>query len=108
MEAILDSLIDPILFVDTGHKICYMNKAAISHFEEGENLLGRSLLDCHNDQSIQLIIETLEILKGGEVERLITDGDEQRIYMRAVRGEDGALIGYYERYEPVGKSDGSV
>ncbi len=53
--------------------------------------MGCSLLDFHNDRSIQLIVETLKILKGGEGERLITDGDERRIYLRAVRGEDGRL-----------------
>jgi hypothetical protein len=28
-----------------------------------------------------------------------TDNEKHRIYMRAVRGADGQVLGYYERYE---------
>lgn len=33
-------------------------------------------------------------------ERLTTDNEKHRIYMRAVRDADGQVLGYYERYEP--------
>jgi len=103
MAAILDSLKDPLLFADTEHITRYMNKAAIAYYSEGESLLGRSLLDCHNEQSQQQIIEILAAMQAGEEERLITDNEEHRIYMRAVRGADGQALGYYERYEPPAK-----
>ncbi len=35
-----------------------------------------------------------------EDERLITDDEKHRIFMRAVRNDDGDVLGYYERYEP--------
>lgn len=100
MAAILDSLRDPILFADTDHVTRYMNKAAIAHYEEGERLIGRSLLDCHNEQSQAMMIEILAAMHEGEDERLITDNEKYRIYMRAVRNSDGCVLGYYERYEP--------
>lgn len=100
MAALLDSLRDPLLFADTDHVIRYMNKSAIEHYDEGESLIGRSVLDCHNEQSQETIIEVLEAMRAGEEERLITDNEEHRIYMRAVRDADGQLLGYYERYEP--------
>jgi PAS domain-containing protein len=100
MAAILDSLKDPMLFADTEYIIRYMNKAAVVYYSEGESLLGRSLLDCHNEQSQQQIIEILAAMQAGEEERLITDNEDHRIYMRAVRGTDGRVLGYYERYEP--------
>lgn len=103
MAAILDSLKDPLLFTDTEHVIRYMNKAAIAYYSEGESLLGRSLLDCHNEQSQQQIIEILAAMQAGEEERLITDNEKHRIYMRVVRGADGRVLGYYERYEPPAK-----
>lgn len=103
MAAILDSLKDPLLFADTEHIIRYMNKAAIVYYSEGESLLGRSLLDCHNEQSQRQIIEILDAMQSGEEERLITDNEKHRIYMRAVRGPDGQVLGYYERYEPPAK-----
>jgi len=100
MAAILDSLKDPLLFADTEHITRYMNKAAIAYYSEGESLIGRSLLDCHNEQSQQQIVEILAAMEAGEEERLITDNEEHRIYMRAVRGAGGQVLGYYERYEP--------
>ena len=100
MAAILDSLKDPVLFADTEHVTRYMNRAAIAYYSEGESLLGRSLLDCHNEQSQQQMIEILAAMQAGEEERLITDDEEHRIYMRVGRGKDGQVLGYYERYEP--------
>lgn len=103
MAAILDSLKEPLLFADIEHIIRYMNKTAVAYYSEGESLLGRSLLDCHNEQSQRQIIEILAAMQSGEEERLITDNEEHRIYMRAVRGADGQVLGYYERYEPPAK-----
>jgi PAS domain-containing protein len=100
MAAILDSLKDPILFADVEHVTRYMNKAAIAYYDEGETLIGRSLLDCHNERSQQMMIEILAEMHQGLEERLITDNDEHRIYMRVVRDAGGKVLGYYERYEP--------
>lgn len=103
MAVLLDSLKDPLVFVDTDHIIRYMNKAAIADFEEGAALIGRSVLDCHNENSQRQIIEILALMRAGEDERLITDNEKQRIFMRAVRDPNGTLLGYYERYEPPAK-----
>ncbi len=97
--AILDSLLDEVVFVDTGHTIRYMNQAAIEHYDEGAALIGTSIFDCHNDQSNVVIREVFEEMLAGATERKITDNDKMRIYMRAVRDGDGTLLGYYERYE---------
>lgn len=107
LAAILDSLKDPVLVADTEHVTRYMNKAAVAHYEEGESLIGRSLLDCHNEQSQRMMIEILAEMHHGLDERLITDDEENRIYMRVVRDPDGRVLGYYERYEPPkAKGDG--
>ncbi len=108
LAAILDSLKDPILVADTEHVTRYMNKAAVAHYEEGEALVGRSLLDCHNESSQQMMIEILAEMHEGLDERLITDDDEHRIYMRVVRDAAGEVLGYYERYEPPRSKDGGV
>jgi len=100
MVAILDSLKDPILFADTEHITRYMNKAAVAYYDDGEDLIGRSLLDCHSEQSQQMMVEILAAMQAGEDERLITDNEKRRIYMRVVRDPDGRVLGYYERYEP--------
>ena len=100
LRDLLDSFKNPVLFVDTGHVIRYMNRAAVAHYDEGEALIGRSVLVCHNEASRKTIHEVLEALQAGETERLITDDEKHRIYMRAVRDGQGRLLGYYERYEP--------
>lgn len=97
----LNSLKNPFLFADTNHIIRYMNKAAIAHYSEGEKLLGTNVLDCHNEVSQQIIHEVFaEMQDHGLAEKLITDNEKYRIYMRAVRDGKGNLLGYYERYEP--------
>ena len=101
LSLLLDSLKDPFVFTDTDHVIRYMNKAAKAHYKQGEALIGTSLLDCHNPESCRVILEIFEEFKNNRLdEKLITDNTKYRIYMRAVRGGNGELIGYYERYEP--------
>ncbi len=102
LATLLDSLKDEFLFADTDHTIRYMNKAAVAHYKDGAALLGRSLLACHNADSQRQIIEILAAFQAGEEERLITDDEKHRIFMRAVRDPAGRLLGYYERYEPPG------
>ena len=105
---LLDSMPDPVVFVDTGHVIRYMNRAAVAHHQEGTALIGRSVLDCHNERSRQTIVAiTAEMLADGLQERLITDTRERRIFMRAVRDDRGALLGYFERYEPPRQAAGT-
>jgi transcriptional regulator with PAS, ATPase and Fis domain len=100
MGHILDSLKNPVAFTDMDHKIVYLNKVATARYEQGEKLLGTSIFDCHNEKSNKIIVEVFEEMKKGLDERMIIDDEEYRVYMRAVRDGDGALIGYYERYEP--------
>ena len=80
---LLDSFKNPVMFVDTGHVIRYMNRTAINHYKEGASLLGQSVLDCHNEKSRQMIHEVFAAMQAGETERLITDDKKHRIYMRA-------------------------
>jgi hypothetical protein len=99
--ALLDSLKDSLLFADTNHVIRYMNQAAIAHYKEGAALLGRSVLDCHQkEESRQRIRDAGAALQQGADEQLVSDGQKQRTFMRAVRDENGRLLGYYERKEP--------
>jgi DUF438 domain-containing protein len=96
----LDSLKDAFCFCDTDHVIRYMNAAAQDRFAGRPAEIGRSIFDCHNDESNALIVEVLERFRDGETEVLVTDDEIKRAYMRAVRDAGGNVIGYYERYEP--------
>ncbi len=98
--SLLDSIKDPILVADTNHIVQYMNKAAIAHYSEDEKLLKTDLLKCHNEESQKMMIEILTEMQDGLEEKLITDNEKYRIFMRAVRDDNDNLIGYFERYEP--------
>jgi PAS domain S-box-containing protein len=100
---ILDSYQYPILFVDSGHIIRYMNKMAEYHYysERGySNLLGKSIFECHNSHSEEKIREAIEKLKnhGNEI-FLGVSAKNQRIYINPVRNENGEFMGYFERFE---------
>jgi transcriptional regulator with PAS, ATPase and Fis domain len=99
-QSLLNSITDSILVADTNHIVQYMNKAAIAHHTKGEKLLGSDLLECHNEESQKMMVEILAEMQSGLEEKLITDNEKYRIFMRAVRDDSGKLIGYYERYEP--------
>lgn len=98
-ENILDCFKNEIVFADTNHIIRYMNKVAINRYPEGSALIGTSLLDCHNEKSVEMILDIFEKMKNGLDEELITDNEKYRVYMRAVRNNKEELIGYYERFE---------
>ena len=102
LAAILDSLNEPIIFADTGHMTLYMNKAAIAYYEGGADLIGRSMLACHNPASQQMIIEILAAFQAGENQRMYGENEKKRKYMRAVRDPEGHLLGYYEWFEKKG------
>jgi len=99
LAALLDSLTVPVLFADTEHIICFLNKAAADQYEKGFDLVGMSLLDCHNAESREIMQDILTEMRQGLSEKLITDNEKHRIYMRAVRDKEGKLLGYFERYE---------
>ena len=93
----------PVVFADLSHTIRYMNRRAQFEYEGirgHRNLLGSSLLDCHNEESCKRIRETVARFEnhGGE-EFLMVTSRNHRVYITPVRDEDGALVGYFERYE---------
>jgi DUF438 domain-containing protein len=99
LDHLLDSLKDAFVFCDLDHVIRYMNKAAFTRYAGRPAAVGRSIFDCHNDHSNDMILAIVERFRSGEDEVFLTDRKGERIFMRAVRDEAGALVGYYERYE---------
>jgi len=101
--AILDTINHPIVFVDTDHVIRYLNKPAMKRYYEVRgysDLIGKSLFDCHNEDSRKHIIALYERLQAGENEIFLKIGKfNENITVIAVRETDGTLVGYYERFE---------
>ena len=98
LSLLLDSWSKPVVFVDTAHHIQYMNAPARRHYSKWGNVIGESIFDCHNSASRQIIEAAYQELVNGRSEVLIVDSHKHRVYMRAVRDEDGSVVGYYERY----------
>ncbi len=102
LERLLEAFTEPIVYCGTDHVIRYMNGAARERYAGRPAAVGRSIFDCHNNASNATIRDVCGRLGRGEDEVLISTDDRKRAFMRAVRDAGGALLGYYERYEPTG------
>lgn len=104
-KSIVDSDTAPIVICETDHKIVYMNPSAVGRYAKkgGASLVGKSLLDCHNDESVKKIKSIVEWFgESPENNRVFTfhnSKENKDVYMIALRDERGVLIGYYEKHE---------
>lgn len=103
-QAITDSVKSPIVFVDNGHIIQYLNRSAkVRYYEKRgySDLIGKSIFDCHNPISAKQITEAHERLQKGENEvYLDPDKNHEKVtVIVGVRDINGILLGYYARPE---------
>ena len=104
-KSVLESDRAAVVICDLEHKIIYMNPVAISRYEKwgGKDLLGRNLLDCHNDKSKEMINRVVDWFKASKDNNLVYTSYNQKenkdVYMVALRDDSGNLIAYYEKHE---------
>ncbi|MDE6518982.1 MAG: PAS domain-containing protein [Ruminococcus sp.] len=104
-KSIVDSDIAPIVVCNIKHEIIYMNPTAIKRYAKrgGAELIGKSLLDCHNAESNDKIKAVVSwFSKSPENNRIFTfhnPKENKDVYMIALRDGDNSLIGYYEKHE---------
>ena len=102
-EAILDSINNPIVFVDNDHIIRYLNKPAkvLFYGKFGySDLVGKSLFDCHDPASHDSIKRLHARFLEGEDEVFVRDVNPRlKLTAIGVRDAAGNLMGYYERYD---------
>lgn len=102
-KSVLDQDRASIVICDLDHKIIYMNPAAVKKYQKHGSLLGSSLLDCHNGRSNELIKQVVAWFAKDKSHNIIytfrNEKENRDVYMVALRGEDGELIGYYEKHE---------
>jgi hypothetical protein len=99
-KCLLDSFQEPVMLMDTQHIIRYLNPASARRYKVRTTYVDRSIFKCHNENSKKIMLEAFACLEAGEEEKLIMVDAQYRIFMRAVRDEDGTLLGYYARFEP--------
>jgi len=101
---LLDNWNKPVVYVDRNHVIQYMNSKAKEHYSRWGDVIGKSIFDCHNENSCRIIKDVFMQLENGAEEVLFANNEKHRVYMRSIRDENGILQGYFERYEPpIGK-----
>ncbi len=103
-KSIIDQDRCAVVICNPEHEIIYMNPAAVKYYEKrgGEKLIGRSLLDCHNPDSKEKIIQVVKWFEESEKHNLVytfhNEKQNKDVYMVALR-EEGRFIGYYEKHE---------
>ena len=106
-KSVIDADRKPVVICDLEHTIIYMNPSAVERYAKrgGAKLLGKSLLDCHNADSVKKIKEVTDWFARGRNNNLVytfhntQKGNDYDVYMVALRDDDGKLIGYYEKHE---------
>ena len=104
-KSVLEADRAAVVICDLDHKIIYMNPAAMNRYEKwgGQNLIGRNLLDCHNERSRDMIHKVLNWFQSSATNNLVYTSYNQKenkdVYMVALRNDNGKLIGYYEKHE---------
>lgn len=94
-----------VVICNLEHKIIYMNPAAIERYSKsgGAELVGKSLLNCHNAKSCEMINKVIGWFKQSSDNNIIytfyNTKENKDVYMVALRDDDGTLIGYYEKHE---------
>ena len=92
-----------VVICNLRHEIIYMNKSARERYQKHGELVGTSIFDCHNAQSNAKIREVVEWFAKSPDNNLVftyhNDKENKDVYMVALRGENGKLIGYYEKHE---------
>lgn len=104
-KSIVEQDICPIVICNLNHEIIYMNPSAAERYTKrgGYELIGKSLLSCHNEESNEKIKKVLEwFSESRENNRIFTcriPKENKDVYMIALRDESGKLVGYYEKHE---------
>ena len=104
-KSVLDADRSAVVICNLEHTIVYMNPVAITRYEKwgGGNLLGKSLLDCHNEKSRESINKVLEWFRTSKDHNIVytihNEKENKDVYMVALRNDSGELIGYYEKHE---------
>lgn len=100
-KSIIEQDASPIVICDIHSVILYMNPSAIRCFRR--NLTGRNLKDCHPKDANEKIDKVLRWFRESKDHNIVytyyNEKKNKDVYMVALRGEDGSLIGYYEKHE---------
>ena len=102
-KSVIDQDRAAVVICNLQHEIIYLNAAAVERYKKHGDLVGKSLLDCHSPKSNEMIKRVVGWFAEDKAHNLIytfrNEKENKDVYMVALRGEDGELIGYYEKHE---------
>lgn len=104
-KSLVDQDTSAVVICDTAHKIIYMNPVACQRYSKygGGLLVGRNLLECHNEKSGEMINRVLDWFRSAptnnSVHTYYNEKEHKDVYMIALRDGQERLIGYYEKHE---------
>ena len=104
-KSIINQDTAPVVICNLQHEIIYMNPAAIERYSKsgGAQLIGKSLLNCHNEKSKEMIEKVISWFEKSKNNNIIytfhNEKERKDVYMIALRDDNGTLIGYYEKHE---------
>ncbi len=102
-KSVIDQDRAAVVICDLTHTIIYMNPAAKERYKKYGDLLGKSLLDCHNERSNEMIKRVAAWFAEDKAHNLVytfhNEKENKDVYMTALRNDYGELIGYYEKHE---------
>lgn len=100
-KSVLEQDLAPVVLCDLEHIIRYMNPAAKTRYKS--DLTGKSIFDCHNAAANEKITRVVEWFAADRLHNRVytfrNDKENKDVYMIALRGDSGELIGYYEKHE---------
>jgi PAS domain-containing protein len=103
-KSIIDQDRCAVVMCNLNHEIIYMNPAAIAYYAKGggEQLIGTSIMDCHNEESQRKMKQVVAWFAASPEHNLVytfhNEKQNKDVYMIALRS-GGELIGYYEKHE---------
>lgn len=106
-KSIVDADKEPVVICGLDSTIIYMNLSAIKRYAKygGSDLIGRSIYNCHHEESNSKIEKCLEWFSQSEdnnsvfIHNINKEGEDSDIYVVALRDDLGRLMGYYEKHE---------
>lgn len=102
-KSIIDQDRAAVVICSLRHEIIYMNSAAKEQYKKHGELIGKSLLDCHGDKSVEMIKKVVSWFAESPEHNLIhtffNEKQNKDVYMVALRDDNKELIGYYEKHE---------
>ena len=104
-KSVLEADRAAVVICDLEHTIIYMNPVAIERYAKwgGKELMGKSLLDCHNEKSREMINKVLDWFRRSKDNNIVytffNAKENKDVYMVALRNDEGDLIGNYEKHE---------